>query len=825
MTPDFSDRKPQPNDAAAPRSQETPLSLESARAAAIEKLRVVFAELDHGEAPLRCWLDAPLTPNELIQAQVKERALPAVPPSPFRNVDPDPNALPFLSTIIEQPIKSALRWEAYTAFPSPREACTVAHALLKGGSKSRVAALSLLTQASFDDSLPGYHEALALTGQAFYVAARSGNSTDRAAAQGFIGLLFDKPDETWERAFTYLVNSVESAPDCDAQKAVLLTPLLEEKGPGAFCVLLGQALSRNTGQELSNALLSHLIANPLPGTRALTGLLQKILDATDGEARTSYSRLLSSIDGFCGEYWGHLAPWTFERPLRMLDALGLDPLDVHRHACPTIGLSSFLFACNLADCHPQLLARLDDGFKEKQGLSKSGNEWMTSGLRQQLIRCAFLSPYEHIEGMAGLLASDLRTTEGVNGCCHLLARLCVTQRREFPHLSVLRLRETAEEAAAMPEEIMLAVASAPDVSVERINEFVQVDPAMRAQEQFLAFSDSAPAVLQWAADRSWQNAALGLKPSPSRGIFASPPRGTSAIYEFVRAQTIHGSNPELLSLLGEALNEFERTSPEVFGAWRYAENNPVVARQLRSLTPAARASWKRGQLAFLTGDPVGNAEPHEELGGKAMYLALFTDEPEILFTLGKTPQFTAACTSYDSGSFYSKAIVSYLVDAHIRTVVLFDYAYIQRDIAPFLPPDFSEVVARGEMSFSLISKYAPFLLPAACERAVVKLGESTSGEPMLLLEPSFIRRNYNKSDNSYETLKFVAALAEKLGAGLAVRPYVNQTDFPLEEVILPPSRSPGGQIENHDFVQWIASHHGTTAISASIVLRPPGRTQ
>ncbi len=821
MSPDFQDKRPQPNDAAPHRDHGAHLSLEAARELAIQKLRELFSKLDHGEAPHPAWLAAPLTPYEVIKAQVVDRQLPVVPPSPFRNVDEDPQALPFLSAIIEAPFESSLRWEAYTAFPSPQEACAVAHALLKGGSKSRISALMLLSQASFDDSVPGCADVIALLTQALYVAAVSGSATDRSTAQSLMGLLSEEPHETWERALTYLLNSLASGEASDAERALLLTPLTKEQGVGVFCVLLGQALSRDVSRELSNAILSDLIQNPLPGTPALTELLTKILTATNEETRRSHCRLLSSIDGFCGEYWGHLAPWTFERPLRMLNERQWDPIEAHRRFCPNIGLSSFLFGCNLLDCDPVLLGSLNFGFQEKDALSPSGNQWLSSGLRQQLIRCSFLSPSEHIEGIAALMGSDLRTIDGVRQWCDILARLCVTQRREFPHLSVLRLRNLPGEIERFPQSIIAAVASAPDVSIERINDFTKVNPSLSATEQYGLFQEFAPEVLQWAANSSWQAGVLGLDPSSSRGTFASPWRGTSPICEFIRAQTIRDDNSELLSTLGEALNHFERGETKVFGAWRYNDENPVVVRQLRSLTPSARESWKRGQLASFTGDSVGNAERHESLDGKSMYLALFTDEPEIMFNLGKTPQYTAACTSYDSGAYYSKALVSYVVDAHVKSVLLFDYAILQRDIAPLLPSEFSEVIARGEISFELISKYAPSLLPAVCERALVKLVETPAGKPMLLLEPSFIRGRYEKCDNSFETLRFVGALVSRLRAGLAVRPYVNQSEFPLEELILPPSRSPGGQIENHDFAGWLGSHRGATAISASIVLHPP----
>jgi hypothetical protein len=142
-------------------------------------------------------------------------------------------------------------------------------------------------------------------------------------------------------------------------------------------------------------------------------------------------------------------------------------------------------------------------------------------------------------------------------------------------------------------------------------------------------------------------------------------------------------------------------------------------------------------------------------------------------------------------------------------------------IAPQLPGEFAEALQSGKLSQAMVSKYFYALLPAIEARSVVKLVETPDQKPILMMEPSFIRGSSQKMHSTNETLRFVLSLSDMLGTGVALRSYVDQTEYPLEVVILPPSISPGGQLENHDFAPWLASHHGATAMSATIIKPPP----
>ncbi len=291
----------------------------------------------------------------------------------------------------------------------------------------------------------------------------------------------------------------------------------------------------------------------------------------------------------------------------------------------------------------------------------------------------------------------------------------------------------------------------------------------------------------------------------------------------MRAQTINLPNRQLLGFLGEALSQVDTTGtdPTRFARWRYDERHPITALQLRSLSPAARQAWRGDLSAIINDEPIGTSIPVDALKGKSQFLALCTDHPETLFSIGKIPLVTAACTSFNNGAYYSKTVVSTLADAHIKGILVFDAYKMVYEIAPKLPGEFAEALQCGRFSQAMLSKYFYALLPAIQARSVVKLVETTNGEPVLMMEPSFIRGSAQKMHLTNETLRFVVSISEKLGTGVALRSYFDQSDYPLEVVILPPSISPGGQLENHDFAPWLASHHGATAISATIIKPPP----
>jgi hypothetical protein len=295
--------------------------------------------------------------------------------------------------------------------------------------------------------------------------------------------------------------------------------------------------------------------------------------------------------------------------------------------------------------------------------------------------------------------------------------------------------------------------------------------------------------------------------------------------QFVRAQTIHNEEaPPLLAALSEAFGQTIPTGElKKWAEWRYNTDDPKVARQLRSLSPKAQAEWAVPLHCMIEGEPVGGAIPLVELEGQSRYIVMATDDPLWLFNLGVIPRVSSACTAFDGGSYYSKNTVSFVVDAHIQGLVVLDHSKILKDLAPQMTQVNRDELQAGQLSNRLIRAQFHHLAKAVVARSMVKLVEDLHGNPLLMMEPVFINGSHEKNEGIQETVVFTAVLARKYRAGFCVAPYDNETRFPKTHVVLPPSRSPGGQIENHDLLPWLSSHHGATVINAIEILPPPQR--
>ena len=421
-----------------------------ARAALEERLLAAFSELDQGETSVEPWASLPHDYRTLIANIVHVKpGLPtptSAPPVLFSCVEPDPNAIPFLRSLLEG---EPGRWGTYSEYPSPLQACHIATALLSGGTRSRISALFLLAMISLDDSVPGSAEAHTYAHSILSTAMRFGSATDKQTAQMCLSLLAKNGSDSWHK----LLSHAASAPTNPTGRKHLVEALLGEGHSHTFSTLLGVALSQQCEPELSARVLDSLICKHLPGTPALTMFLEKIASPEDVEQKVGYGRLLSSIDGFTGDYWGRLAPWTFERPLHLLATRGLDPLTVREQACPHIGHSIFLAAYSVTEGHPILLRHLDALFAPKASLTDAENTWLTTQLRQSLIRASLLTPRERTSTFTNifLLSQDSSNLIlNITRLCDLLSASSMKQRLEFPALEAMRFIASTDELDACP---------------------------------------------------------------------------------------------------------------------------------------------------------------------------------------------------------------------------------------------------------------------------------------------------------------------------------------------------------------------------------------
>lgn len=817
--------RPEPEHPAStgPQRAASFLSIEEIRGLAIAELRTKLAVKEGEEGSSPAWSQLPENYHELIRECLSVRPEAALPnptvsvPLTFACVEPDPHGIEFLLKLSQRPDEAAA---IYGEHPSPREACYVAAALLSGGAQSRRLGLLLVSATLDNDSLPGSPEAHLYADLILRIARRFGSEDERQFSLALLASHGESGSATWRKLLAHTLSYESNRNRLDAAAAIL------QAGPSPFYpVLLSVALARDTEPEVANVILRGIIDTPLAGTPALCRLLEKIASCADPDRRVEYGRLLSSIDGFTGEYWGSLAPWVFERPLRLLESCGLDPLEARKRLCPTIGHSSFLAAFNITDGDALALQLVERAFAPKPQLSEAENSSDAEHLRRGLIRGAFLAPSQQNLVQLAILTSQ--TEEQLYTCelCDILSRAATTQRTEIPQLSIVRLLATAKESDKCPK--FLRDMMPPSLSEEDQDHwvtFLEIPPLLSSQEQVIHLLSTAPDTMSWLEDYGNMIRLLRHDSAQSSVVpFGGSRFGSTPVHEFLRAQTVEPGNPALLSLLGEALaaTDISGDDPNSFARWRYDMRNPITARQLRSLSVEARETWSKDLSAMITEAPIGTAIPLRELGGNSRYLVLLTDHPELMFRIGTLPSITAACTSFKNGAFYSKTLVSLVSDAHIKGLFVFDAFKLQHVIAPHLPQEFQEALVSGYFPPHLLSRYMDGLMLAIEARAVVKLTETVEGAPVLLMEPSFVKGSLKKLHPTHESLLFMATVAEEMGAGLALPPYVNQTDYPLKTVVSPPSRSPGGQLANYDFAPWLAAHHGATAFCATLVKAPP----
>lgn len=796
------------------------MSLEEFRDAVVMYLR---EQLDSEDTPPQfhpVWSVLPenfrVLIDNLLSAKPGLPALDVTPPVTFMSLQRNPQALPFLRALLENPPGA---FDAYVESICPIEACHVATGLLRGGPKSRSIALFLLSTACLNDSLPGSSEAHLYANRIFSIALQFGSESDKSIAASNFTALSEYGSETWGKLLSQNLTATTNV----AERHNVVEALLGGRRVKSFRTLLSVAISPHTDRDLSDRILTALIDTPLPGTPGLTAFLRKVRNTEDSSHRQAYTALISSIAGFAGDYWGHLAPWIFERPLRLSDNLGADPLQLHERLCPHVRTSAFLPAFNICGGGREALAWMNNAFAPSPDLPESEHSWHCEQLRQSLIRASFLTPFEHMRVTTALssISSDPSRMVLVSD---ILSAAATRQRVDFPQLSVMRLMASVGELDKCPDFVRERAPISDDEADRRHREvFLVTNPLNSPLEQTVEMLESSQGTSAWLDTYSSQIKLLQLEPTQEYVPFSVPQYGTSPVHEFVRAATIGAPNADLLKLLGEALSHVDISGqePRAFASWRYDEQRPGVARQLRSLSQESRAAWSSDLSAILEDEPIGEAIPVSELGGRSRYCVLLTDHPEIMFRIGKIPSLTAACTSFNNGAYYAQSIVSSLVDAHIKALVVLDSYKMEHLIAPQLPADFHRALKAGSFSPPLISKYFSALQLAMEARSIVKLVETTDGRPVLLMEPSFVKGTFNKSPPTVESLRFLVRVSEVLGTGVALRAYVDQKDFPLKVLVLPPSVSPGGQLENFDFAPWLATHHGATAISATLIKQPP----
>ncbi len=158
-----------------------------------------------------------------------------------------------------------------------------------------------------------------------------------------------------------------------------------------------------------------------------------------------------------------------------------------------------------------------------------------------------------------------------------------------------------------------------------------------------------------------------------------------------------------------------------------------------------------------------------------------TDNPQMLWQVGKYPLGSGSCQNYESGS-YAQSLLGYVGDAHSKAVFLVD-------INKLSPEDQERVSSATDFSVAMLETPAQSLLEASVARTVLKLAKTETGHAVFL-EPTYTVINKgDKSMNSSFDVFVQDFIARPMGVATA-------RGGDGGSVTIPTSRNPAGQYED-----------------------------
>lgn len=741
------------------------------------------------------------------------------------SAEPDTRAPDFLRRILTSTLSPSILIDSFREAPNYEAAIIVSWFLIFGGRTDRDMVLEIFPEFAKSDrgsSAPSAH---------FWMLTVLENvlghapDSERMNWIEQLGHMLRQGNQTLFRGIHFILNENCKNTDADYRYCTgLIDALLASKLPEGYCSVLACASSSTVASRVQTYALTRLVEDPCSGTPALNSFLRCCLMEPDPGEGLRRLRLVAASGGFLTEYWGPLALWAFERPLRLAALRGDDVEKTCRDVCPEMSPKTYLFAYNFADGRQDVLRCFERLFGARE-LNELQSRWDARQLRHALIRGAFSAPFAQLECQESILKIDPANEHARQLILNAIGNAALRQCEDLPALLAQRLIEFSGANFDDKSGLIASLSRTPSsgLSSREARRFMSVDPALTAQEQVDAFGTLTPGIQNWSEDVSWYKDHIALGDKAEKRWFCASPTRPSSLRQFVRAQTVTTPQaPRLLAALSEA---FAQTIPTGelgrWVEWRYNLENPEIARQLRSLSPRARADWALSSYCIFEGAPVGGAIAVPELQGRAKYLVMEVDDPLWLFNLGVLPEVSAACTAFDGGAYYSGNLVSYVIDAHIKGLVVLDYTKILRQVSPLMSQVDRERIEAGQLSNSALRVYFNHLATTVVARSVLKLVEGEDTNPLLMMEPTFINGFFKKRDPTPELVTFGKVLARKYHAGLCATPYADESEFPTKAVVAPPSRSPGGQIENHDLMPWLGSHHGATMFNAILLIPPP----
>jgi hypothetical protein len=194
--------------------------------------------------------------------------------------------------------------------------------------------------------------------------------------------------------------------------------------------------------------------------------------------------------------------------------------------------------------------------------------------------------------------------------------------------------------------------------------------------------------------------------------------------------------------------------------------------------------WQQDIYNYLTQLIKQQEKERKIIRKQTILLSYLTDHPKTLFEIGKYP--VATCQNYESTGGLNKALLGYVIDAHIKALVLREIEIETEEEINEEDLNQAKVEIDEEKETIRITltnnKTITAKISKPIARRIVMLGEKEE-KPTLLLEPIYSK--FGREDTTYK--KFLDAPLEKIQNELNLK-----TTESAEGIILPQSRNPEG---------------------------------
>ena len=156
---------------------------------------------------------------------------------------------------------------------------------------------------------------------------------------------------------------------------------------------------------------------------------------------------------------------------------------------------------------------------------------------------------------------------------------------------------------------------------------------------------------------------------------------------------------------------------------------------------------KKGEVTEAASPFYGDLENIEEIlseqsafSEKRRLAMLFTDDPQILWQVGKYPIGSGSCQNY-AGSDLAKKLMGYVADPNCKAAYIIDINNLPQDIRS----------AINEHGFSKAKDTVPAqsLLEASVSRKMVKIAKDIDNQPIILMERSYGVKDMDSYFNSF----------------------------------------------------------------------------